>query len=712
MPLLWLSAAFFVGLILNGSLRLAVWMWVLLLTAGGLLLVIEILYKKRFRIIRYWRKVAPVSFGALIIALAIGMARFPVSVPKWTPTQLPFYNGLQEVSLIGRVESMPENLARYTRFTFSVEQFSLADDPSVLQEVSGVALVKVPLGMGLRYGDRLELHGELKTPPEGETFNYREYLAQHGIFTLVSYPDVQLLARNRGNPFMTVMNSVRGYAYETIQKILPANEAALLCGILLGIDSDIPPSLVRAYQQTGTAHIVAISGFNIAIIAGIFTFLFRRFLVRWKAAIFSIIGIFLYTVLVGASPSVLRAAIMGSLGIVGGLIGRRSAGLNLLAFTAAIMCLFNPFLPWDISFQLSFLATLGILLFADPLNDWLGDALERRFKAETARKIAKPIGDYFLLTLAAQAMTLPVLAYHFQRISFSSVIANPLILPIQPAVMTLGGIATLMGMIWLPLGKLIGYVAYPLIAYTNWMTTVLARLPGSLSLEAFSLWVVIGFYLLMFAWLVLLPRFKKWLLPVSWMLILTLASLGIGVAAFQAKGGLLHVRIFNGSTPPALMIQTPDGKRILINGMPNAKLLTDELYRFLPALDRHLDALVVTTTDPTTVDAIDSAVRDFPVDMILWDTQGQGNTSTRWLEFDLHQYGTGSVLLQPGDMINLDTGMSLLVDELSKDSPRLILQYENVKFSFPDNLEQYLTSAQNDKGWVEFITDGETIGVK
>ncbi len=607
---------------------------------------------------------------------------------------------------------MPENLARYTRFTFSVEQFSLPDDPSALREVSGVALVKVPLGMGLRYGDRLELHGELQTPPEGETFNYREYLAQHGIHTLVSYPDVQLLARNRGNPFMTVIYAIRQYAYETIQKILPANEAALLSGILLGIDSDIPPTLVRSYQQTGTAHIVAISGFNIAIIAGIFTFLFRRFLVRWKAAIFSIVGVFLYTLLVGASPSVLRAAIMGSLGIVGGLIGRRSAGLNLLAFTAAIMCLFNPYLPWDISFQLSFLATLGILLFADPLNDWLGNVLENRFKMETARKIAKPIGDYFLLTLAAQAMTLPILAYHFLRISFSSIIANPLILPFQPAVMVLGGIATLAGMIWLPLGKLLGYVAYPLTAYTNWMTTVLAKLPGSLSLGSFSLWAIIGFYLLMFIWLLLLPRFKKWLLPITLTLVFAFASLGIGISAFQAKDGMLHMRVFNSSTPPTLMIQTPDGKRILVNGVPDSLLLTKELHRILPALDRHIDAIVITTTDPVTVDAIDSAVRDFPVGMILWGTQGQGNTTTRWLEFDLHQYGTESVLLQSGDTVMLDAGVSLLVDELSGNIPRLILNYANVSITIPDDLELYNASITDDRGWMEFITDGEVIGVK
>ncbi len=172
------------------------------------------------------------------------------------------------------------------------------------------------------------------------------------------------------------------------------------------------------------------------------------------------------------------------------------------------------------------------------------------------------------------------------------------------------------------------------------------------------------------------------------------------------------MRVFNSNTPPALMIQTPDGKRILVNGVPDSLLLTKELHRILPALDRHIDAIVITTTDPVMVDAIDSAVRDFPVGMILWGTQGQGNTTTRWLEFDLHQYGTESVLLQLGDTVMLDAGVSLLVDELSGDIPRLILNYANVSITIPDDLESYIASITGNQRWVEFITDGETIGVK
>ena len=129
--------------------------------------------------------------------------------------------------------------------------------------------------------------------------------------------------------------------------------------------------MTEAFQQTGTAHIIAISGFNISILAGLFVRGFGRFTRRWVAVVLALLSISFYTLLVGAQPSVVRAAIMGAVGLFGPLLGRRQVGANSLAFVAALMCLFDPTLPWDISFQLSFSGTLGLVLFADPLLNGL-----------------------------------------------------------------------------------------------------------------------------------------------------------------------------------------------------------------------------------------------------------------------------------------------------------------------------------------------------
>lgn len=130
---------------------------------------------------------------------------------------------------------------------------------------------------------------------------------------------------------------------------------------------------------------------------------------------------------------------MGGIALFGRQLGKRQTGLNSLGFVAAVMALFDPQVLWDVSFQLSFAATLGLVLYARPLQDWLTGLLARRLPQATVRRISGPVGEYFLFTLAAQVMTLPVIAYHFQRISLVSILANPIILPAQPPVMVLGG---------------------------------------------------------------------------------------------------------------------------------------------------------------------------------------------------------------------------------------------------------------------------------
>ncbi len=234
----------------------------------------------------------------------------------------------------------------------------------------------------------------------------------------------------------------------------------------MGVDSGIPEEVVQAFQDTGTAHVIAISGFNIAIIAGLFALLFTRLLGRVKGAILALVGIVLYTLLVGAGPSVVRAALMGGLGLFAYHIGRRQVGLLTMALVAAVMALANPMVLWSASFQLSFFATLGLVLYAQPLEQGLEGLAARRLPPETAARLSRPVAEYLLFTLAASLATLPIILYHFQRLSLVSLVANPAILPAQPAVMVLGGLAVLLGMAFEPLGQLVGWLAWPFVAYT------------------------------------------------------------------------------------------------------------------------------------------------------------------------------------------------------------------------------------------------------
>jgi competence protein ComEC len=176
-----------------------------------------------------------------------------------------------------------------------------------------------------------------------------------------------------------------------------------------------------------------------------------------------VVGTSIYTVLVGANAAVVRSAIMGGLSIFARQVGRRQHGLNTLALTAAVMALFNPMILGDHGFQLSVAATLGLILYAEVFSEAFKSLMARRLSEETATRVTRPVGEYILFTFAVQLLTLPVMAYLFNRISLVALIANPLILPAQPPVMILGGLAVLLGLVYYLLGQLAGYLALPVV---------------------------------------------------------------------------------------------------------------------------------------------------------------------------------------------------------------------------------------------------------
>jgi competence protein ComEC len=283
----------------------------------------------------------------------------------------------------------------------------------------------------------------------------------------------------QANPMLAWIFGLRNKALTTLHTIFPSPEADLLAGILLGMEQGLSPGLQEAFRLTGTTHIIAISGFNIAIIAGLFSGILTRLLGRKWGAVTAIVGITGYTILVGGDAAVVRAAIMGGLGTIGGMFGRRQNGLNSLGLAVFGMVLINPNIPWDISFQLSVSATLGLILYAQPLEERFVKISQRWISEEQAQRIAGPCSQVFLFTLAAQVMTLPLMAYHFGGISWAALIANPLILPVQAMVLILGGLAVVGGLILPGLGHILAVPALPFVRYTIRMVSWISGIPGA-----------------------------------------------------------------------------------------------------------------------------------------------------------------------------------------------------------------------------------------
>jgi competence protein ComEC len=471
-----------------------------------------------------------------------------------------------------------------------------------------------------------------------------------------------------------------------------------LAGILLGVQTGISTQVLEAFRVTGTSHIIAISGFNVAVVAGLFVLIFGRLLGRWRGMLAAWVGIALYAVLAGASASVVRAALMGGVSIFAIRLGRRQSGLNSLAFVAAVMALFDPQILWDVGFQLSFMATLGLVLYADPLAGWFTGFASRWLPLASARRLAEPVGDYLLFTLAAQLTTLPLMVYYFQQFSLVSLLANPLALPAQPPLMVLGGLAALLGLIYLPLGRLAAYLAWPWIVYTIRVLEFLARAPAAaLSVGQVSPWLVLTFYVLLFAitlwggrlWGWLSSRFGEPPPRLGWAVNAILALLAVVVwqRALRAPDGRLHLTLLDVGSGDALLIQTPGGRNLLIDGGPSTNALSEALGRRLPFGERQIDYLVVAASSEAQLAALPRALERFPVRNVLWAGPPAGGYSARLLQQSLAGQRIPIITAQEGQVLDLGDGARLEVLAVSLRGAVLLVEWERFRLLLPVGLD-------------------------
>jgi competence protein ComEC len=480
LPLMWVSLAFIAGILLAKLVSLPLFLWLIF----TILAITAAIFLRRSTFI------LP---AACLIAIFTGAARYQATVPI-----LPSHKsrgsttGITTFSSPAHWWSLQTLAIRIPICVCSVEQVDTGTDQF---KVGGLLLARVQANQTYHYGDIVRVRGRLQTPPEDEDFSYREYLAREGIRSYMPSADATLLPGSEGNPIVAAIYTLKEKSLDNIYRLFPDPEASLLAGILLGVDSGLSEPLQQAFKNTGTAHIIAISGFNIAIIAGIFVKLFSRILGTRRGAAAAIVGIAFYTFLVGANAAVVRAAIMGTISLFAVQVGRRQQGLNTLAFVAGLMALINPLVLWDVGFQLSFFATLGLVLYGDTFQQAAEKLIARFFPSSNAEKFSELFAEFILLTFAAQLTTLPIMAYQFKQISLISFAANPFILPAQPAVMILGGQAVFASLLYFPLGQLIAWAAWPLTAYTIRMVELFNAVPhGVIYLGGFSLGFVVLYY--------------------------------------------------------------------------------------------------------------------------------------------------------------------------------------------------------------------------
>jgi competence protein ComEC len=421
------------------------------LAAGGLLGVASFALRPR------WSTFAFIAVGAVLI-FAAGW-RYESTVREESPVAR--FNDGAAVSLRALITDEPDEQGASRLIRLDVRESYVNGR---WRSDSGGVVMRVPLFPEYRYGDLLEVRGPLETPPTFEAFDYRGYLARRSIDSLLVYPRVRVLDHNRGNPVRAALFKARSSLSNSITGILPNPEAGLAAGILFGTRSQLPRDLTDDMRATGTSHLVAVSGQNVVLLAAMLIGVLAWLIGRRPAAWTALAAILLYAALVGGQPSVVRAAIMGGLYVVAVALGRRNTAFVAMGIAATAMTAHDPQIVHDVSFQLSFAATLGLILLTPPLVT----AFERLASHSPA------VGDFPLtwmfvdvatMTLAATAFTLPILAINFQQVSLSAPIANLFAVPAFVAVAATSGVAAVTGLILPGDAGFMAWVAWPPAAY-------------------------------------------------------------------------------------------------------------------------------------------------------------------------------------------------------------------------------------------------------
>ncbi len=685
-PLLQWSVAFLVGVVAGSALGLP---WAVWAVCAGLLLLCVVG--------GVWRQARWRWLAAVVLAWALGGLRWQVAQPDFHD---PFWIGAYadwpaEATVVGVLTEPPDVRDTVAYLRLRVERLRFAGETQAISAHGALLVLSRPEDAArLHYGDRVVVVGFLETPPEGVTFSYRAYLARQGIFVRLQARRVGVLARHQGHRLVEAIDALRARAYRVVQRLWPAPEHDLLAGILLGLDKGIPAALYAAFRQTGTAHIIAISGFNITILAGLFLSLFGRWWGRGKGTLAAAVAVGLYTVLVGADAAVVRAAIMGWLGMAALQLGRRQHAYTTLALTAALMALWHPHVLWDVGFQLSFAATWGLLRFAQPMQEAVEGWLARWGSPALAQRLGAPLGEFFLFTLAAQIATLPISAYHFRTISVIAFLANPAILPVQAPLMVGAGAALMLALVWFPLGRPLAWLVWPLAAYTIRVVEAFARLPFTTwAVADFGLAKVVAYYAVLLGGLALwqrrevlaehlpMAKWRLWALP-----LLAVVVVGVWRRALAQPDGYLHVVWLDVGNGEAVVVRSPTGRVMLLGGGARGSDLAAGLGRFLPA-GAGLDWWVVGSPRQEDTQGLLRVLAPYAPQQVLWAGRPALSSAARALQAQLEAKGVPIVQAQPGQVLDLGQGARLTVWATSARGGVFLLSWQRFRLLLPLGLD-------------------------
>ena len=622
--------------------------------------------------------------GLFIITFFSGNYLYSYDLPENNGHELSYYNGKDDIQLKGMIKRDPEHGDKNIRLQVDITSVSVNDE---WRNVSGTALVFVPVYSDYNYGDLLLIEGSPETPPQLEDFDYETYLARKGIYSSIYYPQISVLDTGTGTKLMEWIYSFRNAVARVIDQTILEPQASLTKGILLGMRSTIPSSTRDEFSYTGTAHLLAISGLHLTIIAGILVSLGIRIFGR-KGYVYiwmTIAAIWLYAVLTGMNPPVLRSVQMISLFLAAELFGRQRSSIIALFFAAALMSGANPQTLWDPSFQLSFAAIAGLVFIFPLLQSLSRRVIISRFGENGMFfGIAIAIADSFSVSFSVIIAVWPLIAHYFGIISPVGPIATFFTLPALPGVIVTGFLAGVTGLIFLPAAQIIAWIVWIVTSYILLVVKLFTFIPA-MENQSIGILPIVIYYVV----LILVIRFiyrrntyseitvptagfismvpHKWI--VSSLLVLSVLSL---VFTFSVPDGKLHVYFLDVGQGDAILV-SKDSRQILIDGGPGPQAITTALGKKMPFWDMSIDLVVLTHPDADHITGLIEILRRYEVKQILYpDMDVYSGLYTEFLEV-IDEKGISTVPAEAGQRINLNKDIYL--DVLN---PVCSIQYSNM----------------------------------
>ena len=677
MRLIVVGAGWLLGLYVGSRLGLPLVALALALPAA---IALAFLFRRRWR----W-----LLASLLVVAVLAGLLRFHYHDDAAGRETLALHNDSGVVEIRGIVASSPELPGSVTRFRLSAREILLNGE---WQPVSGQVRVSARESRELvaardppyfRPGDLLQVKGKLESPQPFGDFDFPAYLAQQGVRSVMAFPQLSLLDTRQGPALERALFSLRNRLSDSLSEAIPGPQNAVAQAVTLGIRHGLPSDLSEEFNESGTTHLLAISGLHVAIVMGMALALSRRLFWRPRLLVYllPLIAIWLYAMLAGLAPSAERAAIMGSFYLAALYFGRQRHGLEALLLAAFFITAFNPTALWQVSFHLSFLAMAGIVLVAPTLLDYAGG------QGFADRGVIGALGRgavvIMAMGLAATLFTWPAIAFYFHRVSLVGIPATVLALPALPLVLIASLITGVVGLVSTDAALAFGWVAWLGLSYVLGVVNLFASVPlAAVQLDEVGRALALAYYSVIAAMLWALRSVRRLRAVLSsWVprpglalprgptvtrfqvLALSLTALAALVwwAALPQPRDRLDLTVLDIGRGDAILLRTPSRQTILVDGGSAPQVLSQAVGRRLPFWSRHIDLVIATHPDEDHVGGLAQGLDGYSIGAVLeTGVESASAAHAAWREA-VRQRGIPWVDARAGQQVHLGEDLRLEV---------------------------------------------------